>query len=83
MDDNNILDRQYRCKTIKRFDKNKKHFMDIVFEMESFTLDDLYKEYLEKYNDIVIDSEQSIEDLLNEMVRYDSLKYNLGKYITK
>jgi hypothetical protein len=73
----NIIDREYRTYNIKRFDKNRKKLLGIIFKKQSFTINEIYENMGE---DTIIDSQESIKDFLQDMVYSGFLQLSFGIY---
>ncbi|NMB54480.1 MAG: hypothetical protein GYA15_07230 [Leptolinea sp.] len=74
-----VLERKYRTQNNRRFDDNQKHLRELITTMKEFSEDELLFE-LSKNGDVVIDTEDSVNDFLQQLVDTGLLRYRFGKY---
>lgn len=74
-----VIDRNYRTLNIQRFDDNRKRLRDLIYKMRTFTSDELYNEF-SKGGDTIIDTEQTFDDYLKQLVFSGLLRYEFGRY---
>jgi hypothetical protein len=81
MNNNNIIDKEYRTISIPRFDKNRKVLLKLINDLKVFNYDELIENFYDVNNDITIDSQDSIKDILDRMVVSKTLKLEFGTYV--
>lgn len=75
-----VIGREYRTSSIKRLDKNRQRFVDLIYSLGNFSKDEILHEFSSKNCDTLIDTQQTLEEYLDEMVALGLLRLEFGRY---
>ncbi len=75
-----VIGREYRTASIKRFDVNRQRFLELIYAMKNFSKEEILHEFSSSNCDTQIDTHQTLEDYLEEMVSLGLLRLEYGRY---
>jgi hypothetical protein len=79
-----IQEKSYCTSNIKRFDNNRQRFQELIWTLGTFTENEIIDRFIQSGSgDTAIDTNQTIEDYLQQMVYIGVLKFEFGRYTVR